>query len=187
MLNESVDDEMKNSWHNVRGATEDELKHGEVEALRRYGDIINLSRPRAYSHPPLSMEMRAAQFAPFAALDGYGSAIQETGRRTKRKPVLDEDQREELDRRLAGILTAPERERRVRITLFVPDERKEGGKIITEEAVISRADPVSRELVLANRQRIPIKDILELTAPEADSPSASQEKPGEAPQSFPRS
>lgn len=40
-----------------------------------YDDIIDLPHPVSSHHPPMSMEKRAAQFAPFAALTGYDSLI----------------------------------------------------------------------------------------------------------------
>lgn len=40
-----------------------------------YEDIVNLQRPVSQLHKPMPMETRAAQFAPFAALDGYEEAI----------------------------------------------------------------------------------------------------------------
>ena len=45
-----------------------------------YDDIINLPHPVSKTHPQMSMANRAAQFAPFAALTGYGEAISETVR-----------------------------------------------------------------------------------------------------------
>ena len=44
----------------------------------QYEDIIDLPRPVSTKHPRMSMEDRAAQFAPFAALTGHGDAIRET-------------------------------------------------------------------------------------------------------------
>ena len=41
----------------------------------RYDDIINLKRPVSRKHVPMSIENRAAQFAPFAALTGFDDAI----------------------------------------------------------------------------------------------------------------
>ena len=41
----------------------------------RYDDIINLKRPVSTKHVPMSIENRAAQFAPFAALTGFDDAI----------------------------------------------------------------------------------------------------------------
>lgn len=43
----------------------------------RYDDIIHLSRP-ASTHPPLSRASRAAQFAPFAALEGHSGLVKES-------------------------------------------------------------------------------------------------------------
>ena len=45
-----------------------------------YEDIINLPHPVSKNHPQMPMASRAAQFAPFAALTGYGEAISETVR-----------------------------------------------------------------------------------------------------------
>jgi hypothetical protein len=44
----------------------------------QYEDIINLPHPVSSKHPQMSMEERAAQFAPFAALTGHGEAIRKT-------------------------------------------------------------------------------------------------------------
>ncbi|ORT99363.1 hypothetical protein D081_1915 [Anaerovibrio sp. JC8] len=43
-----------------------------------YADIIDLPRPVSKKHPPLTMEQRAAQFAPFAAVNGHNEAITKT-------------------------------------------------------------------------------------------------------------
>lgn len=44
----------------------------------KYDDIINLEHHVSKKHIPMSRRNRAAQFAPFAALNGYGEAIEET-------------------------------------------------------------------------------------------------------------
>ena len=43
-----------------------------------YDDIINLPHHVSQKHPQMSMQDRAAQFSPFAALTGHGAAIRET-------------------------------------------------------------------------------------------------------------
>lgn len=43
-----------------------------------YDDIINMPHHVSQRHPQMSMWNRAAQFAPFAALTGYGEAIQQS-------------------------------------------------------------------------------------------------------------
>ena len=45
-----------------------------------YDDIIQLPHPVSKNHPPMPMKNRAAQFAPFSALTGYGDAIKESVR-----------------------------------------------------------------------------------------------------------
>lgn len=51
----------------------------------RYNDIINLTRPISKTHPQMPIENRAAQFAPFAALSGYETAILETARQREKE------------------------------------------------------------------------------------------------------
>lgn len=48
--------------------------------LHRYDDIIHLPHHVSKSHPPMPVQDRAAQFAPFAALTGHSAAIEETER-----------------------------------------------------------------------------------------------------------
>ena len=57
--------------------------------MGNYDDIINLERPPLRKHSPMSMENRAAQFAPFAALSGYEAVIREAARQA----ALEEDAR----------------------------------------------------------------------------------------------
>ena len=48
----------------------------------RYDEIMGLPHHVSKTRPQMPMSDRAAQFAPFAALTGYDSAIKETGRLT---------------------------------------------------------------------------------------------------------
>lgn len=48
------------------------------ENISKYEEIINLPHHVSKKHLQMSREARAAQFAPFAALTGFGEAIQET-------------------------------------------------------------------------------------------------------------
>ena len=45
-----------------------------------YEDIMHLSRPVSKTHPKMPIADRAAQFAPFAALNGHGDLIRKTQR-----------------------------------------------------------------------------------------------------------
>lgn len=42
-----------------------------------FDDIIHLPHPTSHRHQPMPMEARAAQFAPFAAVQGHKEAIAE--------------------------------------------------------------------------------------------------------------
>ena len=56
-----------------------------------YDDIINLPHHVSTRHPHMSLQARAAQFAPFAALTGYGDEIQKSERRVEESYEMDED------------------------------------------------------------------------------------------------
>ena len=47
----------------------------------RYDDIIDLPYPQTRTRKPMPLEARAAQFAPFAALNGHQEAIDRTAQR----------------------------------------------------------------------------------------------------------
>ena len=64
----------------------------------KYDDIINLPHHVSAKHPQMSIQSRAAQFAPFSALSGHGAAIRETARQTSRFIEYDDNHAEMLDR-----------------------------------------------------------------------------------------
>ena len=51
--------------------------------MDNYDDIINLPHHVSKRHPPMSMWSRAAQFAPFAALNDHEEANDETVKETQ--------------------------------------------------------------------------------------------------------
>ena len=73
------------------------------EEEHKYDDIINMPHHTSSKHPQMSLYDRAAQFSPFAALTGFESAIEETGRITERRVELSEDEKEVLDLRFREI------------------------------------------------------------------------------------
>lgn len=72
----------KPAWHEVKGMTEDQFAAAAREAEEKYGDIIDLPHPLSKSHTPMPQRDRAAQFAPFAALNGFSSKIRKAARRS---------------------------------------------------------------------------------------------------------
>ena len=46
--------------------------------MEKYDDIINMPHHESTKHPKLSIKLRPAQFAPFAALTGYEEEVEKT-------------------------------------------------------------------------------------------------------------
>ncbi len=132
------------------------------ENIDHYDDIINLPHPEPFNHARMSMLARAAQFAPFAALTGHDAAIAETGRYTHEQIELGEAVAEELDRTMAILQEHILEHPTVRVTHFVPDERKAGGSYATVTAPVKRIDPDTRSIVLADGTAIALATIITL-------------------------
>jgi hypothetical protein len=56
-----------------------------------YKDIINMPHHVSTQHPHMSMEGRAGQFAPFAALTGLGAAIRRAAEHPEEQVYFDEE------------------------------------------------------------------------------------------------
>lgn len=156
-------DPIQNTWHEVRGVTGEELKKAQEEVRDKYGDILHEPRPVSVKHRPMSPENRAAQFAPFAALTGYDSAIEETARYTEDSVELDEDKKAEIDQILQWVEEKIGDRPEVTVTWFVPDTRKEGGEFHTERKRIRKLDPIRRMVLTVDGAEIPIDAIMNIT------------------------
>ena len=62
--------------------------------MEDYSDIIDLPHHTSMKHPRMAAEMRAAQFAPFAALTGYEETIEETALRQQAEVMARDQMRE---------------------------------------------------------------------------------------------
>lgn len=124
-----------------------------------YSDMIDLAHHVSKTRPHMSMADRAAQFSPFAALTGYGEAVRETARLTGKRIELNEDEQAELDRKLQIIRDHLDDAPLITITWFKPDDRKEGGALITTEGTVIKMDLFRRILSMADGTNIPIPDI----------------------------
>ena len=126
----------------------------------RYDEIINLPHHVSKTRPQMPMSDRAAQFAPFAALTGYDSAIKETGRLTDEKIDLDEEALNDLNMRYQLLVDALDEEPEVEITYFKPDERKSGGEYVTVTGTVKKVDDFERLITMQNGTKIPMDDVL---------------------------
>lgn len=127
--------------------------------MSKYDDIINLERPRYIDLPPMSMHDRAAQFSPFAALVGYEDAVEETARLTDARREMLEDEIAELNRQL-GELTErlPERPK-IRVTYFIPDKKKDGGRYALKIGNARTIDQYKNAVVFTDGEAVAIKDM----------------------------
>ena len=130
----------------------------------RYDDIIHLPHPTSGKHPRMPRPNRAAQFAPFAALSGYEDAVSETARLTNRMIEPDEDSLSLLNDRLHALM-ADDSKPEVVLTVFEPDEQKEGGCYLPIQGRIRRVDEAARTLILTDRTVIEMERILRIDFP----------------------
>lgn len=128
----------------------------------KYDDIINLPHHISKKHPQMTLEARAAQFAPFAALTGYDDEVKETARLTNRRIELDDEAKSILDNKIQIILEQISQRPTVSITYFIPDTRKAGGEYVTITGIIKKVDGYNHVIVLENRTEIPINEIIDI-------------------------
>lgn len=122
--------------------------------MRDYDDIINLPHHVSPDRPHMPAAVRAAQFAPFAALTGYGDVIRETARLTDAAPELTEDEKEAMDQRMQCFLRMPGGAPELAITYFVSDGKKQGGTYRCITGKVRRIDGISGDIVLEDGTRI---------------------------------
>ena len=127
-----------------------------------YEDIKQFSRPQYEDIYPMPISNRAAQFAPFAALAGYDAAVDETARLTDSRIDLDEDEIGELNSNLNRLIDTLDKQPKIKVTYFVPDERKSGGKYIDKVGIVRIFDSYSNELVFTDGIRIAVADMYSL-------------------------
>ena len=135
-----------------------------MKSTGKYEDIINLPHHISKKHPQMTMESRAAQFAPFAALVGYEDAVEETARLTTKRIELNEEEKNILDMKLQmlkeqmHVQIYPE----ISVMYFVPDLKKEGGKYIKISGTKKKIDEYKQLLILDDNTQIPISEIISI-------------------------
>ena len=148
------------------------------EARKIYGDIIDLPHHQSETRTHMPLKDRAAQFAPFSALSGFDEIIDEETRTTDSGKLLEEQEREPIDRAL-GHIAQELREGRhpaATFTFFRPDARKEGGSYESLSGRVKKIDDLSGRIVLFGDDEGPEKlretigiDIGSLVAVEAEA------------------
>lgn len=129
--------------------------------MNNYDDIINFNRPIS-KHLHQSIESRASQFAPFAALVGYDSAIKETARLTDKKIEIGDGLKEMLNSKLNYINEHIKDMNEITITYFVNDASKNGGKYIEKSGIVKKIDSVEGTIKLFDNTIISMIDVINI-------------------------
>lgn len=129
--------------------------------IEDYLDIIDLPHYEPKNHRRMSMENRAAQFSPFAALSGFKEEIIEASRQTNKKIELSEDELEIINYKIEYLINNLNEE--VTITYFIKDLKKDGGKYKTINGYIKKIDEEKR-IIQINNEVINIFDILNISS-----------------------
>ncbi len=127
----------------------------------RYERILNVKKPPSEKHPQMPLYERAAQFAPFAALTGFDSSVRERARLTERQIELDDYEIEQLDMKLR-IIAEAEGQIGAKITYFIEDSKKNGGKYVTKEGRVVKIDDYEKKLLLDDGTFIEIEKIINI-------------------------
>ena len=131
--------------------------------MGKYDDIMNLPHHTSKNHPQMSLNNRAAQFAPFAALVGYDESINEAGRLVDQKITLGIDKIEEISRVLTLLNESIDEQPKVNITFFKKDVKKSGGKYVNSTFNLIKVDTASKKLILDNKITINFDDIIDIS------------------------
>ena len=127
--------------------------------MRNYDDIINLSRPQYHDLPPMSIHERAAQFSPFAALVGYDAAVEEMARLTDSRREMEEDEINELNRQLSELNKRLLERPMIRVTYFIRDRKKEGGRYASKVGNARTIDQAENRIIFTDGESVPVKDM----------------------------
>lgn len=131
---------------------------------RKYRALMEHGRTDSRRHPPMPNRERAAQFAPFSALNGYEDAVAETARLTDTQTELTESAAEELDEKLRSLLELLPERPEVTVCYFEPDARKAGGAYCRKTGRLKQIDTVERILRFADGSCVPLDRVRELAS-----------------------
>ena len=131
--------------------------------MDEYDDIIDLPHHVSKRHPQMSMQSRAAQFAPFAALRGQKEGYEEVRRIVEPKRILTEAQKEQIDQNLQWIFANISNHSKIEVTYFIPDLHKAGGRYETYKRKIKSIDQKKKEIVFMDNKRNMIKNLHEIS------------------------
>lgn len=130
--------------------------------MNKYDDIINLPHYELKYHTRMSIDKRAGQFSPFAALTGYDDEIKETARLTSNKINIDDDSINKINEELNIINLNIKDRPMVKVCYFVKDSKKDGGKYQEDIIIIKSIDFVYKYIKTIDNIKINLDDIIDI-------------------------
>ena len=136
----------------------------EEQVMQKYGDILYQEHPVSANHLPMSVDNRAAQFSPFAALTSHGEVIKETARTVEMPVELDEDRLCELDNIFKYIEMSVQKNNSVdaQFTYYESDAKKSGGHYRIAEGKVKKIDEINRQIILEDERIISLEEIINI-------------------------
>lgn len=128
----------------------------------QYDDIVHLPHHVSSTRPRMSAIDRAAQFSPFAALTGYDTSIKESARLTDARIELDDSQKEEIGEKLRLVTGQLDADAEIKITYFLPDAKKSGGKYVLATGTAKKVDEYERMIIMGDGKQIPIDEVIDV-------------------------
>lgn len=128
----------------------------------KYSKLQNITRPQYPDLPPMSIEDRAAQFSPFAAVVGYDDAVEETARYTDSMVELSEDEIVLLNGALAKLRESIDKKPQIRVTYFVPDAKKDGGEYVSKTGIVKRIDEYENVLIFTDGDKVAVSSVIKV-------------------------
>ena len=123
----------------------------------KYDDIINLDRPRS-NHLKMSLENRAAQFSPFAALTGYDDMIEDASKIKFNKI----ESYEELESMISDKLNYLNNHIKDKILVSITYYDYSNSIYTTIKGIIKRIDAIHHNIKLENNKIIDMFDIIDI-------------------------
>ena len=118
-----------------------------MRKIEDYLDIINFRHHESKTRKKMSLNDRAAQFAPFAALNGHGEEMAEVERITSDYSALSSELIEEINIKLQ-MIKYHLNTLNFKIVYFKKDLRKNGGQYKIYEGKVKDIDEFYKVLIL---------------------------------------
>lgn len=130
-----------------------------------YSDIINLPHHTSKNRTPMTLYNRAAQFAPFSALNSYEDSLRETSRITEELVTLSDNQIDDISFKLQVLEEHLKEPIEVTIKYFQKDNKKKGGAYLSITGIIKKFDYYNRTITFTNQTVIHLDDIIDIHSP----------------------